>query len=59
MKIIRCIPFAVIAILLLTVPAHAQNGCVDSPEAPTAVLLLVGSGAVLFSLLRNKLMQRR
>ena len=30
------------AILLLAIPAHAQTGCLDSPECPTAVLATVG-----------------
>ena len=31
--------------LLATRAAHAQSGCVDSPECPTAVLAAVGSAA--------------
>lgn len=33
-------------ILLMTVSAHAQGGCVDSPECPIAVLAVVGSAGV-------------
>ncbi len=51
MKIIRLMPFAVLAILFSTVSAHAQGGCLNSPENPTAVLFLVGSAAVI---LRNR-----
>jgi XrtJ-associated TM-motif-TM protein len=51
LKIIRLIPAAVLAILFSTTSAHAQGGCVNSPENPTAVLFLVGSAAVI---LRNK-----
>jgi XrtJ-associated TM-motif-TM protein len=32
-------------LVLLPVVAHAQNGCLDSPENPTALLGLVGSAA--------------
>jgi hypothetical protein len=42
---------------LLLVPGllHAQNGCVNSPECPTAVLGLVGAaGAALFTRLRSR-----
>ncbi len=34
-----------LALLLLPLAAHAQNGCLDSPENPTAVLSLVGCAA--------------
>ena len=51
MKIIRHMPFAAIAFLLLTASAHAQNGCINSPENPTAVLALLGTAAVI---IRNK-----
>jgi XrtJ-associated TM-motif-TM protein len=35
---------------MLALPAcgHAQNGCLDSPESPTLVLLLVGGAGVCF-----------
>jgi XrtJ-associated TM-motif-TM protein len=42
---------------LLSIPAlaHAQTGCVDSPECPTAVLGLVGAaGAMLYARLRSR-----
>jgi XrtJ-associated TM-motif-TM protein len=36
--------------LAAALPLHAQSGCGDSPEAPTAILALVGSaGAFLVS----------
>jgi len=41
-------------IVLLPTVAHAQNGCLDSPENPTALLALVGSaGAALALRLRR------
>ena len=41
--------------LLIPVLAHAQGGCVDSPECPTAVLGFVGAaGAVLYTRLRRR-----
>ena len=43
------------SLLLLPVIAHAQSGCVNSPECPTAVLGLVGAaGAALYARLRSK-----
>ena len=41
-------------LFLITLPLHAQGGCVNSPENPTAVLAVVGSaGAFFFSRLRR------
>jgi XrtJ-associated TM-motif-TM protein len=44
------------SLFLIPVLAHAQiNGCVDSPECPTAVLGLVGAaGAALYARLRSR-----
>lgn len=44
------IGFALLFFVSVSVPLHAQGGCVNSPENPTAVLAVVGSaGAFLFS----------
>ncbi len=40
---VRLSLFAVSALSLTTTTLHAQHGCVHSPEAPTGVLMLVGS----------------
>lgn len=52
---------ALVSIAMLAVPAivHAQTGCTDSPENPTAVLALVGSAGALFSTVRRHLKGRR
>jgi XrtJ-associated TM-motif-TM protein len=43
------------SIFLVPVLAHAQGGCVDSPECPTAILGIVGAaGAALYARLRCK-----
>jgi hypothetical protein len=39
----------------LTVRAHAQNGCVNSPENPTAVLGVVATAAAAFTARRARL----
>jgi XrtJ-associated TM-motif-TM protein len=40
---------------LIPVLAHAQGGCVDSPECPTAILGLVGAaGVALYARFRNR-----
>ena len=59
MKSIRHVLFAVAVILLATLPAHAQGGCVNSPEAPTAVLALVGSAAAFVSVATKRMRQFR
>jgi XrtJ-associated TM-motif-TM protein len=35
-------------LVLTATTAHAQNGCADSPECPTAVLGLAGAAAFTF-----------
>jgi XrtJ-associated TM-motif-TM protein len=42
-------------------PLHAQDleGCVDSPENPTAVLAVVGSAGAFFVSARARIMARR
>lgn len=43
------------SLFLIPVLAHAQNGCIDSPECPTAVLGIVGAaGAALFARFRSR-----
>ena len=43
------------SMFLIPVLAHAQNGCVNSPECPTAVLGLVGAaGAALYARFRSR-----
>jgi len=44
----------------MPVLAHAQGGCVDSPEAPTDLLMLVGSfGMIYGSSVAMKLLRKR
>jgi XrtJ-associated TM-motif-TM protein len=45
--------------LSVALPLHAQDGCDDSPENPTAVLALVGGAGALFSTLRGRYKARR
>ncbi len=41
--------------LMIPVLAHAQIGCVNSPECPTAVLGVVGAaGAALYARFRSR-----
>lgn len=40
-------------------PAYGQDGCVNSPENPTAVLALVGSAGALWGAGRARLRARR
>lgn len=52
---------AVGIVLIATSPLrlHAQEGCVDSPENPTAVLALVGSVAALGAYARRRFLASR
>ena len=44
-----------IALLCAIAPAlHAQTGCVDSPEDPTIVLAVLGSGGALIAGFRKR-----
>ena len=46
-------------LLAVTRPLHAQTGCTDSPENPTAVLALVGSAGAFVASARRRLKARR
>ena len=60
MKKFRIAILAALAFLTMPVLMHAQGGCVDSPEAPTDVLMLVGSvGMMLGSSLAMKIARKR
>jgi len=43
----------------LTLPLHAQVGCTNSPENPTAILAVVGSAGALFTTARARIKARR
>ena len=45
---------AALFLITLTATAHAQGGCVDSPEPPTAFLALVGSAGISLAFLRQR-----
>jgi XrtJ-associated TM-motif-TM protein len=46
--------FALVLVFAVAAPLHAQDGCVDSPENPTALLAVVGSaGAFIASASRR------
>jgi XrtJ-associated TM-motif-TM protein len=51
---------ALLFVLLVLIPlaAHAQNGCVDSPENPTLILGLVGGAAAAISCLRPRFIKK-
>ncbi len=45
--------------LTVSLPLHAQGGCVNSPENPTIVLALVGSAGAFLASARNRMKARR
>ena len=60
MKIRHFVLLAVMMVLVLPVMMYAQSGCQDSPEAPTDVLMLVGSVGMMYgSSLAMKLLRKR
>jgi len=60
MKMLRFVLPAVVMFLALPIMTHAQSGCSDSPEAPTDVLMLVGSiGMMYCSSVAMKLVSKR
>ena len=46
-------------LLTVSLPLHAQGGCVNSPENPTVVLALVGSAGAFLASARNRIKARR
>ncbi len=46
-------------LLAVSLPLHAQGGCVNSPENPTIVLALVGSAGAFLASARNRIKARR
>jgi XrtJ-associated TM-motif-TM protein len=52
--------FVTFALLLcVAVPLHAQDGCVNSPENPTAILAVVGSAGAFITAVRARIKARR
>lgn len=43
----------------VALPLHAQGGCVNSPENPTAILAIVGSAGAFFVSVRARIKARR
>ncbi len=46
--------FAFVLVLAAATPLIAQDGCVDSPENPTALLALVGTAGAFIASARNR-----
>jgi XrtJ-associated TM-motif-TM protein len=59
MKKMTLLFLGAVALFAVTAPLHAQSGCTDSPENPTAVLAVVGSAGALFTSVRARLKARR
>jgi XrtJ-associated TM-motif-TM protein len=45
--------------LAIALPAHAQGGCIDSPENPTLILAGLAGGAFAINSLRTRFRARR
>jgi XrtJ-associated TM-motif-TM protein len=51
--------FGIALLFSVALPLHAQDGCVNSPENPTAVLAVVGSAGAFFVSARARIKARR
>ena len=51
--------FIGLALFAATLPLHAQDGCVTSPENPTAILAVVGTAGAFFTTARARIKARR
>lgn len=49
----------VAVLFAVAMPLHAQSGCVNSPEAPTAVLALMGGAGAFFVSAKARLKARK
>jgi XrtJ-associated TM-motif-TM protein len=54
---LKFLSFAIL--LAVALPLHAQGGCDDSPENPTAILAVVGSAGAFFFSARARIKARR
>ena len=45
--------------LATALPLHAQDGCLSSPENPTAILALLGTAGAFFTTARARIKVRR
>jgi XrtJ-associated TM-motif-TM protein len=46
-------------LLAVALPMHAQDGCTNSPENPTAILAVVGSAGAFLASARARIKARR
>jgi XrtJ-associated TM-motif-TM protein len=55
-----CLVLAGIAFLSsVALPLYGQDGCINSPENPTAILAVVGSAGAFFVSVRARIKARR
>jgi XrtJ-associated TM-motif-TM protein len=55
-----CLILAGIALLSsVALPLYGQDGCINSPENPTAILAVVGSAGAFFVSVRARIKARR
>jgi XrtJ-associated TM-motif-TM protein len=59
MKKSTLVPLGFALFLFVALPLHAQDGCANSPENPTAILALVGSAGALCATIRARIKGRR
>jgi XrtJ-associated TM-motif-TM protein len=59
MKKILLVAAGIALLSSVALPLHAQDGCVNSPENPTAILAVVGSAGAFFVSARARFKARR
>ncbi|MDE3105064.1 MAG: PExPT-CTERM protein [Acidobacteriota bacterium] len=59
MRTLSLTSFALALLFLAALPLHAQSGCVNSPENPTAILAVVGSAGAFLASARARIKARR
>ncbi len=59
MKKLNIVVAAAGFLLVCCSPLHAQGGCIDSPENPTAILALVGTMGGFGAYVRNRIRDKK
>jgi len=59
MKNTSLLLFGLVLLVTAAVPLHAQDGCINSPENPTAILAVVGSAGAFLVSARARIKARR
>jgi len=59
MKNTSLLLFGLVLLVTAAVPLYAQDGCINSPENPTAILAVIGSAGAFLVSARARIKARR